>query len=68
MLNNNNTKINVQGVQLVRCVMFHSSKNSYVSFLRFNQVSKGFITYNLEHSITAIKKHVTNEHGPDLVK
>jgi hypothetical protein len=29
---------------------------------------KCFIIYNLEHGITTMKKHVKNEHGPNLVK
>lgn len=68
VLNENSTKVNVQGVQLMRCVMCHSSKNSSASFQSSTKFQKGFITYNLDHGIMAMNKHVTNEHGLNLVK
>jgi hypothetical protein len=47
--------------------MWHSSKN-YIIFHGLTKFWKGFIIYNLEHGIMAIKKHLTNEHGLNLVK
>jgi hypothetical protein len=68
VLNDNNAKVNVQGVQLMRWVMCYFSKNSYASSQSSTKSRKGFITYNPKHGIMAMKKHVTNEHGPNLVK
>jgi cysteine synthase len=68
VLNNSNAKVDVQGVQPMRCVMCHSFKNSNASSQSSTKFQKGFITYNLEHGIMAMNKHVTNEHGLNLVK
>jgi hypothetical protein len=65
MLNNSSTKVDVQGVQPMRCVMCHSSKNSNASSQSSTKSQKGFITYNLKHGIMAMNK---NEHGLNLVK
>jgi hypothetical protein len=48
--------------------MCHFSKNSNANSQSSTKSQKGFITYNLGHGIMAMNKHVTNEHGLDLVK
>jgi hypothetical protein len=57
----------MQGVQLMTCVTYLY----FESFIR-SQIStkskKGFITYNLEHGIMAMKKHVANEYNLNLQK
>jgi hypothetical protein len=68
MLNDSNTKVDIQGVQLMRSMMCHSFENLDASSQSSTKSWKGFIIYNLEHGIMAIKKHVTNEHGRNLVK
>jgi hypothetical protein len=67
MLNNNIVKFDVQGVQFMKCVMFHYSENSS-SFQSSTKFQKGFVTYNPKHDITFVQKHVTNEHSLDLHK
>jgi hypothetical protein len=67
VLNDNNTKVDVQGVQFMKSMMCHSFENLNASSQSSTKSQKGFITYNLEHGIMAMKKHVTNEHGPNLV-
>ncbi len=65
MLNNNTTKVDVKGVQLMRCVMCHSFENSS-SLQSPIKSRKGFVTYNPKHGITSMHKHVVNEHSLDL--
>jgi len=48
--------------------MCHSSKNTNANSQSSTKSQKGFITYNPGHGIMAMNKHVTNEHGLDLVK
>jgi hypothetical protein len=67
LLNGNITEVDVQGMKLMNCVMCHFSKSSTSSH-RSTKFYKGFLTYNPDHGIMAMKKHVTNEHGLDLVK
>jgi hypothetical protein len=47
--------------------MCHFKKNSNASSQSSTKSQKGFITYNFEHDIIAMKKHVTNECGPNLM-
>jgi hypothetical protein len=47
MLNDNVVEVDVQGVQLMRCMMYHSSENS-TSFQSSTKSQKGFITYSHE--------------------
>jgi hypothetical protein len=67
MLNNNIIEVDVQGVQFMKCVMFHYFENSS-SFQSSTKFQKGFVTYNPKHGITSMQKHVTNEHILDLHK
>jgi len=57
----------VRGAQLMKCVMCHF-KNISTSFQSSTTSRKGFITYNPEHGIMAMKKHVANEHNLNLQK
>jgi hypothetical protein len=68
VLNDSNTTVDVQGVQLMKSMMCHSFENSNANFQNSTKSLKGFIIYNLENGIMAMKNHVTNEHGPNLVK
>jgi hypothetical protein len=67
VLNESSTKVNVQAMQVMRRVMCHSS-NNFASSHTSTKFQKGFLSYNLEHGIISMKKHVACEHGPILLK
>ncbi len=57
MLNESSTKVDVQAMQVMRCVMCHSIDNS-ISSHNSTKSRKGILSYNLEHGIISMKKHV----------
>lgn len=57
----------MQGVQLMTCVIYLSFEHSICSQIS-TKSKKGFITYNLEHGIMAMNKHVVNEYNLNLQK
>ncbi len=57
MLNESSTEVDVQAMQVMRCAMCHSIDNS-TSFHNSTKSQKGILSYNLEHGITSMKKHV----------
>jgi len=65
VLNNNTAKVDVQGVQPMKCVMCHSFENSSI-LQSSTKFLKKIITYNPKHGITSMQKHVANQHNLDL--
>jgi hypothetical protein len=57
----------MQGVQLMMCVIYLFFK-SFICSQISTESKKGFITYDLEHGIMAMKKHVANEYNLNLQK
>jgi hypothetical protein len=53
VLNNNITKVDMQGVQLMKCVMCHFFENSS-SLQSSTKSKKGFVIYNPKHDITSM--------------
>jgi hypothetical protein len=67
VLNNNTIEIDIQGVQLMTCVMYQYFENSS-SLQSSTKSQKGFVTYNPKHGITYMQKHVANQHNSNLQK
>jgi hypothetical protein len=64
MLNDNTTKVDMQGVQLMKChVMCHLLKILQVCKIQ-PSFEKDF--YNPKHGIRSMQNHVTNEHNLNL--
>lgn len=57
MLNESSTKVDVQAMQVMRFVMCHSIDNSTSSH-NSTKSRKGILSYNFEHGIISMKKHV----------
>jgi hypothetical protein len=55
--NESSTKVDVQAMQVMRCGMRHSIDN-LTSSHNSTKSQKNILSYNLEHGIISMKKHV----------
>jgi hypothetical protein len=68
VLSESNANIDVQATQVLKSIMMRHTFDNSIGSHSSTKFGKNFLSYNLEHSIISMKKHVVHERGPKLLK